>query len=536
MESIALTVDNWIRLERNNARSVGLSTTDLRDAFSYDNPDFYKKKRLGFWTGDTPRKLTLVQDDNGEICLPRGGWSRLTRFLDRLGVAPQCVDATVAVPLDRPLSYKAPFDLGPDQRTAARMCVVKRQGIVVGPCASGKTEIALKAIADTGQRTLVLVHTERILKNWVATANERFGKRAAGAVYGKAKQFDRPITVGMLQTIRNVLRRDPDFANRFGCVVLDEAHHAPATTFSEVVNAFPARWRLAFTATPRRKDGKEVLFYDAFGSELQTNNRGREVPGPRVLFEINDADLDRYGRIVPVDVVVVPTEYRFDLNREGELADAGWLPEPGESSTASARRWAQQAGFAGSLRTYADMLDDMSRNNQRQARILEYLLPEVRADHACLLLADRREFCLQVQAWLQRRKVQSGRLMGTKYAKEQDRTEAALREGRLRVAVGTSIADEGMNIPVLSRGFGCTPAAGNPGRFVQQLGRLKRKHPDKMDAVYYYFWDRRVSALSWHAGAVLRAVKAPHRVWYSECPGQRVPLTHELLRTLEEQQ
>ena len=123
--------------------------------------------------------------------------------------------------------------------------------------------------------------------------------------------------------------------------------------------------------------------------------------------------------------------------------------------------------------------------------------------------------------------------MGTKFAKEQDRTESLLQAGALNVAVGTSIADEGMNIPILSRGFGCTPAAGNSGRFTQQIGRFKRIHEGKKDAVYYYFWDRRIRGIRGHLRTIFNLVKQPHRVWYSEQPGERELLTRELINTIE---
>lgn len=90
-----------------------------------------------------------------------------------------------------------------------------------------------------------------------------------------------------------------------------------------------------------------------------------------------------------------------------------------------------------------------------------------------------------------------------------------------------------MDIGCLARGFGCTPAASNPGRLTQQFGRFKRLHPGKGDAIYYYFWDRRVRGLRGHLRAIVNAVSAPHRVWWSEIPGTRVPLTKELLIKLE---
>lgn len=870
MKDLKITIDNWIRIDAGDAKDAGLSLSDIRSAFSYPNPDFSKQSKLGFWTGDTPRKMSLCQYVDGGILIPRGGWARLKEKLDQAGIVPTVVNQTVRAPLKTPLNYKAPFKLGPDQRSAVKQCVGRRTGIVVGPCSSGKSEIAIKVISEIGQRALVLCHTERILKMWIETANDRFGPKTAGALYGKSKTFDRPITVGMIQTVKNVLNRDPEFAGRFGCVILDECfpagtlvdgrpietikpgdfvssfdektgrivkrtvtrtfkrkpgslgsvhvdgreipatpghpfltnrgwrelsqlncgdlllrsidheehlpmwktngrprngeilrgvqiesttgkadavrdevpklwkepcprrieresgapreyirllleglqnplfedplfanhernepktiqdhfrshasnkpnamrgnensglddtprnetcaknkgrewdradeganppgncnwvgngicdpnrvrswrnkipdllqgghweqgledcdrsrrtlahgidssrtgqeetevfgwsrvegvsiheptsdgtfggrcpdgyvynfevdgtntylvdngvivhncHHAPASTFTEVINSFPAAWRLGFTATVKRRDGKDLLLYDAFGAVTRVNKRGFEVSGPSILFEITDDDLDTYGRIVPVDVVVVPTEFRFDLNREEELTRSGVKRRPIEVWSATVRRWAKETKFFGSLNTYADFLDAMCHDIDRQKLILSYLVPEVRAGNACLLLADRREFCLEMQAWLKRLKIESGRLMGTRYAKEQDKTEAALKDGKILVAVGTSIADEGLNIPVLSRGFGCTPAAANAGRFTQQMGRFKRKSPGKVDAVYYYFLDRRVGPLSGHLRAISNAVRPPHRLWYSTRPGERQELTRAFM-------
>lgn len=399
---------------------------------------------------------------------------------------------------------------------------------------SGKTEILLKAISDLGERTLVLCHTERILRQWVGKAAARFSvpERRIGVLYGREKR-DGDLIVGMIRSVLNKVKADPGWVNRWGTLILDEAHHCAASTFSECISLFPARNRLAATATPHRRDKKEPLFFDAFGVEYVPKRGGGTARGPRVLFEIRDEDLDRFNRIVPVDVVVVPTDFAFDLNREAELEAAGFERLERETGTAAVRRWAKETHFAGPLNTYAEMLDAATRDERRRARVLEYLLPEIAAGRTCLLLADRREMCLEIQAWLKRRGVHAGRLMGGRDAKEQDRTAEGLEDGTLRVAVGTTVADEGMDVKRLDRGFGMTPAAANPGRFTQQVGRLKRRHEGKVDAVYFYFWDRLVRPLRSHARAIRNAVQAPHRAWFSERAGERVELTPELLRGLE---
>jgi superfamily II DNA or RNA helicase len=532
---LPIVVDTHLRVRRDDLKAARLSVREIREAFSYDNPEYYKKERLGFYVGDTDKTFTLVEATSDELLLPRGVWDRFAERLAREGVAPEVEDRTVhgttSLP---PFHWEAPFELDPDQRSAARQCVLGRQGIVLGPCASGKTEVALRAIAKIAERTLVVVHTERILKSWVEKATARFPGTFVGAFYGKKKQPDADLVVGMVRTVLNHVRRYPGWANSFGCFVLDEAHHAPATTFAEVVGSFPAKWRIAFTATPRRKDAKEALFFDAFGAVPRRSSRtGKVTSGPKVLFEITDEMLDRYGRIMPIDVVVVPTDFEFDLNRERELEAAGWEREARESAVVSVKRWARDTDFCGSLLPYAEMLDEMARDKRRQARILAYLLPEVAAGRPSLLLADRREFCLEMRAWLRRRKIDVGALMGGRQRKEADQTEEALREGKLLVAVGTTVADEGMDIGVLSRGFGCTPAASNPGRLTQQFGRFKRLHEGKDDAVYYYFWDRRVRGLQDHLRAIFNAVKPPHRTWWSDAPGKLVALDRRLVRELE---
>ena len=533
--TMRITIDSYIRVKKAALRAAGLTAREVRERFEHPNPDYWKKQRMGHWVGNVPRVLTLVESTPEELLLPRGGWAILNRLLRDRGVDVEISSETVSGtgPLGYVYAEPGGWTLGPDQTAAARMAVLGKQGILLGPCSSGKTEILLKAISDVGERTLVIVHTERILRDWVKSAANRFfvPEGEIGVLYGRAKRVKK-LTVGMVRTALNYVRRDPEFARQWGCVVLDEAHHSPASTFAELINSFPARWRLAATATPKRKDGKEGLFYDAFGAVLTKKRGGGLTTGPRVLFEITDADLDRFGRIVPVDVVIVPTEFSFDLHHAERMEREGF--DRGSRSALSAvKAWAAATGHAGPLNTYADMLDAMTRDPARRARILEYLRPEVATGQTCLLLADRREAGLEMEAHLRREGVEVGRLMGGRDSKRQEQTAAGLGDGSLRVAVATTIADEGMNIPRLSRGYGCTPTAGNPGRLTQQVGRFKRKFPGKVDAVYFYFWDPRVRGLRGHAREVTRIIGHPHRVWFSERPGERVPLDRSNLAEIE---
>jgi superfamily II DNA or RNA helicase len=63
--------------------------------------------------------------------------------------------------------------------------------------------------------------------------------------------------------------------------------------------------------------------------------------------------------------------------------------------------------------------------------------------------------------------------------------------------VATSLADEGLDLPRLSRVFLAFPGRSR-GRTIQRLGRLMRPHPSKRTAVLFDFVDKQVPILRRH--------------------------------------
>lgn len=504
----------------------------LRLEFTYPNPEYHKKQKLGLWVGDVPRSIGATHRASGALHLPRGCLPRLREALTEAGLGPLDLDDRRSDGAPLGLTYRAPFQLDGDQLRASAALLEGEQGILLGPCGSGKTEILLHFAAAVGRSTLVAVHTDRILASWLRKVVDRLGvpESEVGVLTGNRPKRVAKFTVGTIRTLLNWIKKHPDFAQGWGTFILDEAHHCPAGTFFELVGAMPARWRVAATATPRRKDGKQVLFFDAFGWRPRS---GRKQNSPNILYEINDLDLDASERIVPVEVVVVPTDLEFDLYNLREMAATGFRRRPGESSTAACRRFARATGAT--QLDYHAFLDALSLDRARLARVLEYMLPEIRAKHVCMALGDRTEVALRLRAWLERRGHRVGGMLGTTSLRRREaaETEAAVQAGTLRIVVATTVADEGMDLGPLSRGFALTPTATNPGRLTQQFGRFKRLWPGKVDAVYFYFWDHRVLPLQRHLKLLVATIKPPHRVSWSTRAGERAPLTPELLRGIE---
>jgi len=126
----------------------------------------------------------------------------------------------------------------------------------------GKTFTALHLAHKFGQKTLVITHTAALRDQWCEEIEVLFGQKPGVIGGGQIEYQDHFITVANIQTL---VKHASFLSKEFGTVILDEAHHCPATTFASTVDCFHARYRIALSGTMIRKDGKHILFQDYFG-------------------------------------------------------------------------------------------------------------------------------------------------------------------------------------------------------------------------------------------------------------------------------
>ena len=140
-----------------------------------------------------------------------------------------------------------------------------------------KTIIALYLIAKLGKKTLVIVHKDFLLNQWIERIEECIPKARVGIIQGKKFDIeDKDIVIGMLQTI---WQRDfsLDAFDSFGHVVIDECHRIPSEKFSRALKKINTKYMLGLSATPTRVDGliKVLKWYigDIFYSmKVQNDN------------------------------------------------------------------------------------------------------------------------------------------------------------------------------------------------------------------------------------------------------------------------
>lgn len=128
----------------------------------------------------------------------------------------------------------------------------------------GKTMTALHIAYKWGQKTLVVTHTTSLRDQWIEEVEKLYGIKP-GVIGAGICDLNAPIVVGNVQSI---VRNLDKIEKEFGTVIMDEAHHTPASTFTSIIDKTHARYRLALSGTMQRKDGKHIMFPDYFGGTV----------------------------------------------------------------------------------------------------------------------------------------------------------------------------------------------------------------------------------------------------------------------------
>lgn len=129
----------------------------------------------------------------------------------------------------------------------------RRAPLLVLPTGAGKTvtfcHIA-KTAAERGRRVWILVHRIELLKQTKAALN-RADVSCAVVHPDYPQNTMASVQVASVQTIsRRLDRFDPP-----DLIIIDEAHHATASTWQKILNHAPSAHVLGVTATPCRADG-----------------------------------------------------------------------------------------------------------------------------------------------------------------------------------------------------------------------------------------------------------------------------------------
>lgn len=133
------------------------------------------------------------------------------------------------------------------------------KALIVAATGSGKTYLAaFDARNYDAKRVLFVVHRDKILVDAKETFKKVFGdSKTYGLYVDKHKDIDADFLFASNQMLALHLN---DFApDEFDYIVIDECHHATASTYKAIMSYFKAGFMLGITATPERMDNEDVF-------------------------------------------------------------------------------------------------------------------------------------------------------------------------------------------------------------------------------------------------------------------------------------
>lgn len=327
-------------------------------------------------------------------------------------------------------------------------------GVGVAPPGAGKTVMGAELISRLGYKTLWITHTSA-LAGQTKERFEAFLDKPHIEVIGGGKWKIGDITIALVQTL---FRRDlSDLRDAFGLVVVDECHHVPARTFSEVVGSFNPVHLFGLSATPYRKDGLQALMFQSLGPQI---------------VQIEKQELINSGHLVPATIVQVPTPC--------------FIPD--------------------NLSEYRDVIDTLHNSSARTSKIVAQVAEDAKAGHECIVLVDEiaygeaitRAVCsrgLSCELVFSTKVASRGRgkkkVVASMSAKERSAVLSRFRARDTKVLVATyDLLSEGFDHAPLDRLFMTIPISDkNKALLEQTIGRVERPSPGKKEAIVYDYVD-----------------------------------------------
>ena len=367
----------------------------------------------------------------------------------------------------RGLAEYAPikFSLYPYQNEALRAVVSAFEStcgraLLVMATGLGKTAVAGAFLRhayqqDEGLRTLVLADQVEVVRQFDRSIWSFLPKWCSThlLVNGEEPAYEEGVT---LSTFQSMSRRVEEWRGKYDIVLVDEAHHAPADTYREVLLKLDAKFVLGLTATPWRSDSKDV--FDLFG---------------RPVFQLDIIEAMRRGLLANVCYQI-----------SADNIDLDWI------------------GLVSEKGNTVRQLNKKVFVQERDVVIADEVIAEVgrRCISKYLVFCNSAEHCKRMSKLL-RSNGHNVDVLLSEVGSGRDRA-ATLRNFRSGDIVGLCVFDimnEGIDVPDIELIVYCR-VTHSKRIFLQQMGRGLRWRPNKVLLVMDYVVDtRRLSELGYFA-------------------------------------
>ena len=344
-----------------------------------------------------------------------------------------------------------------------------RQGSVVLPTGSGKTFLAVQAIADAGVSSLVVVPTIDLMNQWHATLTNAFGDQLPDGV-GVLGGGSHNVTDITVTTYDSAYRYINEYGDQFGLLVVDEVHHLPAPTYQQIPEMTIAPYRLGLTATYERADGAHEELEDLLGTVVyreEVNELAGEFLSEyetiHLGVELTDEERTTYDEEYQIYRDYVDN-HEFDLWKEDGYAEflkrTSYDPQGRRALIAKQRA------------------EKIARTAGKKLDTLDTLLKRHYDDRAIIFTANN-EFAYEISQEFVVPCI-------THQTETDERTEILerFRTGEYSMLATSQVLDEGIDVPAANVGIILSGSA-SKRQYAQRLGRILRPTDDRQPARLY---------------------------------------------------
>jgi superfamily II DNA or RNA helicase len=135
------------------------------------------------------------------------------------------------------------------------------------------TVMALNIISQLQKKTLVIVHKEFLMNQWIERIQQFLPDARIGKIQGPIVDIkNKDIVIGMLQSL-SMKDYDAKTFESFGLTIVDETHHIGAEVFCRSLFKVVTKYMLGLSATMNRKDGLTKVFKYFIGNVAYKEKR-----------------------------------------------------------------------------------------------------------------------------------------------------------------------------------------------------------------------------------------------------------------------
>lgn len=339
-------------------------------------------------------------------------------------------------------------------------------GVIKAPTGSGKSVIAILSVLEMlknkkDAKIIYAVNSTTLLKQF-----QNFAKKEdlpfvliSGEIdelqKGQKSDFIAlSIAYYYSQKKRNQNQKIKELIRNADLIILDEAHHTPASSIKSLLLDAPNSIRLGLSATPIREDGKELEILGLLG---------------KISYSIEYQELVQKRYLVPIEYIQFTPKVSEKIRDKLKNIEQAYSDQPFAKFYSVLLRMFEQSPYT---------------NSQIMSKIKEL------NKFPALVIVRRIAIAKRLSELLNQEGIIADWVSSKTSLDERIQKIENLKNEKLKVLVSTSLADEGLDIPQLSLVVLVSQGKSRI-KLIQRIGRVMRPSAGKskgyvLDIVYGY--------------------------------------------------